>query len=112
MSSGDRSPEVFAALADPTRRRVLDELSKKGAASATELAGAMPVSRQAVAKHLAQLEEAGLVAGERSGRERRFRLTPGPMTDAVSWMADVGSQWDRRLDALRARFRRQGSGPR
>ena len=106
MIPGDRSPEVFAALADPTRRRVLDRLSRGGPASATELATALPVSRQAVAKHLAQLEEAGLVAGERSGRERRFRLTPGPMADAVSWMAEVGSEWDQRLDALRARFRR------
>jgi DNA-binding transcriptional ArsR family regulator len=112
MTSGDRSPEVFAALADPTRRRVLDHLSRAGPASATELAAELPVSRQAVAKHLAQLEAAGLVAGERSGRERRFRLTPGPMADAVSWMAEVGSEWDRRLDSLRARFRRPGSGPR
>jgi DNA-binding transcriptional ArsR family regulator len=98
---------VFAALADPTRRRVIDQLSRKGSASATELAGALPVSRQAVAKHLALLEEAGLVAGERAGRERRFRLTPGPMTDAVSWMTAVGSEWDARLDALRRNLRRR-----
>lgn len=103
----DRSAEVFAALADPTRRRVIDHLSRQGPASATELAGTLPVSRQAVAKHLALLEDAGLVAGERAGRERRFRLTPGPLADAVSWMASVGSEWDERLDALRRNLRRR-----
>lgn len=103
----DRSAEVFSALADPTRRRVIDHLSRKGPASATELAGTLPVSRQAVAKHLALLEEAGLVAGEWAGRERRFRLTPGPMADAVSWMTAVGSEWDARLDALRRNLRRR-----
>lgn len=105
MSPRDRSAEVFAALADPTRRRVIDHLSRKGSASATELAGTLPVSRQAVAKHLALLEDVGLVAGERAGRERRFRLTPGPLRDAVSWMAAVGSAWDERLDALRRNLR-------
>lgn len=105
MSRGDRNAEVFAALADPTRRRVIDQLSRKGSASATELAGSLPISRQAVAKHLSTLEEAGLVAGERSGRERRFRLTPGPLADAVSWMAAVGSEWDQRLEALRGHLR-------
>jgi DNA-binding transcriptional ArsR family regulator len=107
VSPQDRSAEVFAALADPTRRRVIDQLSRKGSASATELAGTLPVSRQAVAKHLALLEEVGLVAGERSGRERRFRLTPGPLADAVSWMTAVGSDWDERLDALRRNLRRR-----
>jgi DNA-binding transcriptional ArsR family regulator len=101
----DRSAEVFAALADPTRRRVMDQLSRRGPASATELADGLPVSRQAVAKHLALLEGAGLVAGERAGRERRFRLTPGPLTDAVTWMTSVGSEWDDRLEALRRNLR-------
>jgi len=96
---------VFAALADPTRRRVMDQLSRRGPASATELADGLPVSRQAVAKHLALLEGAGLVAGERAGRERRFRLTPGPLTDAVTWMTSVGSEWDDRLEALRRNLR-------
>jgi DNA-binding transcriptional ArsR family regulator len=103
----DRSAEVFAALADPTRRQVIDRLSSQGPASATELAETLPVTRQAVAKHLSTLEEAGLVAGERAGRERRYRLTPGPLADAVSWMAGVGSEWDDRLDALRRHLRRR-----
>jgi DNA-binding transcriptional ArsR family regulator len=107
VNRDDRSAEVFAALADATRRRVVDHLSRGGPASATELAGRLPISRQAVAKHLALLEEAGLVAGERAGRERRYRLTPGPLADAASWMASIGSEWDDRLDALRRHLRRR-----
>jgi DNA-binding transcriptional ArsR family regulator len=105
--TADRSAEVFAALADPTRRQLLDHLSRRGPASATELAEVLPISRQAVSKHLALLEEAGLVAGDRSGRERRFRLTPGPMSEAVSWMAGIGAEWDDRLEALRRHLRRR-----
>src|SRR5437867_13402351 len=60
----------------------------------------LPVTRQAVAKHLAMLAEAGLVTSDRQGRETRFSFTPQPMADAVSWMADVGRQWDNRLQAL------------
>jgi DNA-binding transcriptional ArsR family regulator len=93
--------DVFAALADPTRREVLERLAGGGGATATELAAALPVTRQAVAKHLAVLEDAGLVAGVRAGRERRFSPTPAPMGDAIAWMASVGAEWDTRLDALR-----------
>jgi DNA-binding transcriptional ArsR family regulator len=91
---------VFEALADPTRRRVMRRLADDGPASATQLASGLAVTRQAVAKHLAALQEAGLVEGERVGRERRFRLTPAPLSEAVTWMADVGAQWDERLEAL------------
>jgi DNA-binding transcriptional ArsR family regulator len=98
------SGPVFEALGDPTRREVVRRLAEGGPASATQLAAALPVSRQAVAKHLAALEEAGLVTGERSGRERRFRLTPAPFSEAVAWMVDVGAEWDRRLDRLRKRL--------
>ncbi|HJV05539.1 MAG TPA: metalloregulator ArsR/SmtB family transcription factor, partial [Actinomycetota bacterium] len=78
------SGPVFEALGDPTRREVVRRLAEGGPASATRLAADLPVSRQAVAKHLAALEEAGLVTGERSGRERRFRLTPAPFSEAVA----------------------------
>lgn len=91
---------IFTALADPTRREVVTLLSSGGPATATALAAALPVSRQAVAKHLAQLDEAGLVSRTRAGREIRYALTPAPMTDAMGWMAEVGAAWDRRLDAL------------
>ena len=94
---------VFTALSDPTRREVLRRLAD-GPANPTELAGALPVSRQAVSKHLEVLRDAGLVAGARDGREHRYHLTPGPMADAASWMADVGRRWDERLANLRRQF--------
>lgn len=91
---------VFSALADPTRRAVMRCLSERPSMTATELAGVLPVSRQAIAKHLAELEEARLVEGTRVGRENRFHLTPAPMTDAVGWIASVGARWDERLKSL------------
>lgn len=91
---------VFEALADATRREVMRRLADGGPATATELAGSLPVTRQAVAKHLATLAEAGLVTSDRQGRELRYSLTPEPLSEAVSWMASVGSQWDDRLQAL------------
>ena len=66
---------VFGALADPSRRQVIGLLSSRGTVTATELSGELPMTRQAVAKHLATLADAGLVAGERQGRETRYRLT-------------------------------------
>jgi DNA-binding transcriptional ArsR family regulator len=102
----DPSAAVFAALADPTRRRLIAELGARGAATATELAAGLPVTRQAVAKHLALLSEAGLVDGLRRGRETRYRLTPRPFADAARWMAEVGAEWDERLDALRRHLAR------
>lgn len=91
---------VFSALADPTRRAVLRCLSDHPSMTATQLAGVLPISRQAIAKHLAELAEAHLVAGERVGRENRFRLTPAPMAEAVTWMTSVGAEWDERLARL------------
>ena len=97
--------DVFAALADPTRREVL-ELLASGRTTATELASELPVTRQAVAKHLAVLEDAGLVEARRRGRERRFPPTPAPLGEAISWMARVGGEWDDRLRALDRYVRR------
>jgi DNA-binding transcriptional ArsR family regulator len=91
---------VFTALADPTRRALMTRLSERGPATASDLARELPISRQAIAKHFVALEEAGLVMGERAGREHRYRLTPGPLTDAMSWMAGVGAAWDDRLSRL------------
>jgi DNA-binding transcriptional ArsR family regulator len=99
--------DVFAALSDPTRRAVIRSLSEDGPSTVTELAGRLPVSRQAVSKHLDALEEAGLVASDVRGRGARFRLTPRPMTDAMRWMADVGAEWDERLEALRTQLARR-----
>jgi len=92
---------VFQALSDPTRREVVSMLSRAGPVTATELAARLPVTRQAVAKHLAALADAGLVVGAREGREVRYRLTPSPMNETMSWMATVGAEWDERLRALK-----------
>jgi DNA-binding transcriptional ArsR family regulator len=101
---GDRVDAVFAALADPTRRRLLGRLAEQQSATATELAASETVSRQAIVKHLHSLDEAGLVAPSRTGREVRYAITPEPLEDVVGWMATVGAQWDRRLARLRGRL--------
>ncbi|MGH2701043.1 MAG: ArsR/SmtB family transcription factor [Actinomycetota bacterium] len=98
MSSIDH---VFTALSDPTRREVIERLSVTGGASATELSEQMTVSRQAIVKHLHALNDAGLVSTEPAGRQKRYRLTPKPMGQAMTWMTAVGAEWDNRLDALR-----------
>ena len=101
---------VFAALADDTRRSLLAEVARRGEVTPTELAAGVPVTRQAVAKHLGVLAGAGLVQATRSGREMRYRPTPQPFEDAIAWMVDVGAQWDDRLRALeRSAARRQPS---
>ncbi len=91
---------VFGALGDATRRRLFALLGEHGEATATELARELPVTRQAVQKHLGTLADAGLVAARRSGRAVLYRPTPAPMSDAMAWMAEVGAQWDERLAAL------------
>ena len=101
MNDRDPAGAVFEALADPMRRRLLQTISASPA-TATELAGALPISRQAVAKHLTALSHAGLLDRERSGRDVRYHVTPAPLSDAVSWIADVGGQWDERLGRLAA----------
>jgi DNA-binding transcriptional ArsR family regulator len=97
--AADRAGAVFGALADPMRRRLLSELAVHPS-TATELANNLPISRQAVAKHLSSLSDAGLLERERAGRDVRYRVTPQPLSDAVSWMAEVGGQWDERLARL------------
>jgi DNA-binding transcriptional ArsR family regulator len=96
---------VFAALADPTRRRLLDQLAAEGPLTATALAEDYPMSRQAVAKHITALAGAGLVVGERIGREVRYRVAGAGLGDAATWLAGVETRWDRRLDALQRRFK-------
>jgi DNA-binding transcriptional ArsR family regulator len=102
------SPEpadaVFAALADPTRRDVLRAVAERGPVTATALAGGLPVSRQAVAKHLGLLREAGLVEAERSGRETRFVARTQPLDELASWAAQAGRRWDARLAKLAGRL--------
>jgi DNA-binding transcriptional ArsR family regulator len=102
----ERAGAVFAALADPTRRAMVRSLHAHPALSASRLAGELPMTRQAVAKHLATLREAGLVEGRREGRETRYVLTPAPLQDAIVWMAGVGGFWDERLRRLADRAAR------
>jgi DNA-binding transcriptional ArsR family regulator len=100
----ERSAAVFGALSDPTRRRLLAAVAQRPQATATELAGELPISRQAVVKHLSALADAGLLDRERSGREVHYTITPAPLSEAVSWMAQVGGQWDTRLATLSTQF--------
>lgn len=93
--------ELFAVLADPTRREVLERLVHDGPQTATTLVAHFPTSRQAIVKHLRLLADAGLVAPERDGREVRYVATTERLADAVSWLLDTGRSWDRRLGRLR-----------
>jgi DNA-binding transcriptional ArsR family regulator len=88
---------VLAALADPTRRQLLDALVEAGQATATTLAQQLPVSRQAVVKHVRILEATGLVRGVRAGREVRFEAIREPLDASARWLAELSTSWDRRL---------------
>jgi DNA-binding transcriptional ArsR family regulator len=93
--------EVFTALADPSRRAILAALAASGPATATDLATRLPITRQAIAKHLALLAEAGLVAAEPGERRRvRYRLRSAPMQVAQQFLAALARDWDHQLDAL------------
>jgi DNA-binding transcriptional ArsR family regulator len=90
-----RPDEIFTALADATRRDIVESLSERGASTATQLAADMPITRQAVAKHLTHLHRAELVVPERRGRETRYRLTTDPLSEAIGWLDDVCSRASR-----------------
>jgi DNA-binding transcriptional ArsR family regulator len=92
---------VFAALADPTRWRVLSLLAEHGEGTATSLAGELPVSRVAVVKHLGVLDRAGLVKSRRHGREVRYTVRPEQLDATARWMAGLASKWDARLAAIK-----------
>lgn len=98
---------VFDALGDPTRRRVLSDLSSLGQASCTDLSRRLPITRQAVSKHLNALADAGLVSMERRGRAVVYSVRPEPLNDAVLWMTQVGAAWDSRLESLRTTLKRR-----
>lgn len=98
---GGEVDELWAAVADPTRRRLLDALLARQEATATTLARELPITRQAVAKHLAVLDRAGLVEGDRRGREVRYVVRPKPLDAAARAMASVAAQWDERLLAIK-----------
>ncbi|MBV8463055.1 MAG: winged helix-turn-helix transcriptional regulator [Acidimicrobiales bacterium] len=89
--------ELWSAIGDPSRRRVLDLLVRDGDATASRLADGVPFSRQAVYKHLVVLEQAGLVSRRKVGREVLFRVSSARLQEASSAMAQVAHEWDERL---------------
>jgi DNA-binding transcriptional ArsR family regulator len=97
----DPDDQLWWAVADPSRRRVLDLLVQTGDATASSVADEMPFTRQAVAKHLAVLEQTGLVSRRRDGREVRFSVDPDRLNDATRAMAGVADAWDRRLQMIK-----------
>jgi DNA-binding transcriptional ArsR family regulator len=102
MSDPERDLDhILAALADPTRRRVLDAIAARGEATATAIATELPVSRQAVVKHLAVLDRAGLVTGRRAGREVYYAVDPHPLDATARWIAELAAEWDARLTRLK-----------
>ncbi|MER6911864.1 metalloregulator ArsR/SmtB family transcription factor [Streptomyces sp. NPDC000594] len=102
MTSGEEEiSRVLSALADPTRRRILDALVGRGAATPTALAEVVPVTRQAIVKHLGVLTRAGLVTVRREGREARYTVVPGPMDATAAWMERTAAVWGSRLAAIR-----------
>ena len=100
---GPDPARVFAALADPTRRRIVDWLAAGDSGTATEFAARLPISRQAVVKHLAEMAAAGLIVGARQGKQMRYQLQPGALAAAAGWLTERADRWDRALRSL-ARF--------
>jgi DNA-binding transcriptional ArsR family regulator len=92
---------VFVALADPSRRQVIGVLAASGVATATAIAEDLAITRQAVAKHLATLADAGLVDSQKAGREVRYRLRPEPLRLAARWLDTAAGAWDGRLAAVK-----------
>ena len=93
--------ELWSAIGDPTRRRMLDLLLTNGGGTATSLSDQLPVTRQAVAKHLGVLDRAGLVHSTPSGRERRYTVDEDQLARAISQLSDVTEAWDRRLQRIK-----------
>jgi DNA-binding transcriptional ArsR family regulator len=102
MSGGvGAEDQLWAAVGEPSRRRVLDVLLARGEATPTMLAAELPFSRQAVTKHLAVLDRAGLVEGRRLGREVRYVVRPERLAVAADSMTRVAARWDERLVAIK-----------
>ncbi len=93
--------ELWSAVGDPTRRRLLDLLLSEGVGTATSLSEGLPVTRQAVAKHLGVLDRAGLVHGTAAGRERRYKVDDAQLGRAVAQLSAVGATWDARLKRIK-----------
>ena len=101
MPASDPVGPVFAALADPTRRRMVETALHEGAVTVPQLAAELPISRQAVAKHVDALQEAGLLRREGEGRRLSYRLEPRSLRAATAWLERVEREWDSRLARLK-----------
>lgn len=101
MTTSAIDDDLWSAIGDPTRRRIIDLLLAEGEATATSLSEHLPVTRQAVAKHLTVLDRADLVAGRQHGREKRFRIEDAQLARAAAQLAEVGDAWDARLQRIK-----------
>jgi ArsR family transcriptional regulator, cadmium/lead-responsive transcriptional repressor len=99
--SAQADDELWSAIGDPSRRRVLDLLVSNGEVSASWLAVRVPFSRQAVSKHLVVLEQAGLITRRKQGREVLYQVQAGRLDQATQAMAGLAAQWDRRLETIK-----------
>ena len=95
---------LLAALADPTRRAVFERLNSRGPASASQLATELPISRQAIAKHLSLLDSVGLVDRAEQGRQVVYTARVSPLRDVANWLETVGDAWESRLERLKKSF--------
>ncbi len=102
---------VFLALADPTRRLLLQHLCHEGSGTAASFATRLPITRQAITKHLVTLEQAGLVTAHEMGRERRYVPQPEALSTVTTWIEEISAQWDQRLAALRNYLLEEPSTP-
>ena len=100
-AAADIDDDLWSAIGDPTRRRMLDILLSQGAGTATSLGQQLPVTRQAVAKHLGVLDRVGLVRAAPAGREKRYAVDELQLARAVAQLSSVGSAWDARLQRIR-----------
>jgi DNA-binding transcriptional ArsR family regulator len=95
---------LLAALADPSRRALFERLNSRGPASASQLATELPISRQAIAKHLSLLDSVGLVDRAEQGRQVVYTARVSPLQDVANWLETVGDVWDDRLERLKKSF--------
>ncbi len=102
MTTDEQAQRIFLALADPTRRLLLQYLCEEGSGTAAGFATRLPITRQAIIKHLVTLEQVGLVTARQSGRERRYVPRPEALSTVTTWIGEIEAQWDQRLAALRS----------
>src|SRR5579859_1922319 len=101
VMTDSQAQRIFLALADPTRRLLLQHLCEEGSGTAAGFATRLPITRQAIIKHLVTLEQAGLVTARETGRERRYVPRPEALSTVTTWIGEISAQWDQRLAALR-----------